>query len=54
MFSGTENVIKRGLVYPNADGYVNDYDPNVNPQTLNEHATAAYRNYHTEIVGRLK
>lgn len=53
-FLGTENAKAKGITYPNADGFVNDYNPHVNAQTLNEHATAAYRAFHTLIVGFLK
>lgn len=35
-------------------GHVDDYDEKVNPAISNEHAHAAYRFFHTHIVGQFK
>ncbi|XP_050293643.1 peroxidase-like [Anthonomus grandis grandis] len=52
IFIGTENSLKNRILYKTKD-YVNDYDPSVNPTILNEHATAAFRFFHTLIAGQL-
>ncbi|EEB11263.1 Peroxidase precursor, putative [Pediculus humanus corporis] len=50
--SGYKNLVKRGIIYnDNKYGYVDDYDENVDPSVLNEHATAAFRLFHTNIQG---
>lgn len=54
LLSGKKNAVEKGLDYPNVEGFVNDYKPEVNPQILTEHATAAFRGPHSEIVGYLK
>ncbi|XP_028040659.1 peroxidase-like isoform X1 [Bombyx mandarina] len=54
IFLGFENMVKNKLIYPGAHGYVNDYNPNVDPTILDEHATAAFRHFHTLIRGYLK
>ena len=51
---GFENMVKNKLIYPGAHGYVNDYNPGVDPSVLDEHATAAFRHFHTLIRGYLK
>jgi peroxidase len=53
--TGEENMIKNRLLYKIAPGsYVNDYDGTVDPSVLNEHATAAFRYFHSQIEGRLE
>lgn len=47
-------MVKNKLIYPGAHGYVNDYNPGVDPSVLDEHATAAFRHFHTLIRGYLK
>ncbi|XP_026318636.1 peroxidase-like isoform X2 [Hyposmocoma kahamanoa] len=54
IFLGLENMIKNKLIYPEAHGYINDYNPNVDPTILDEHATAAFRHFHTLIRGYLQ
>ncbi|XP_059053661.1 peroxidase-like [Achroia grisella] len=54
IFLGLENMVKNKLIYPGVQGYVNDYNPNVDPSVLDEHATAAFRHFHTLIRGFLK
>ncbi|KAG6441268.1 hypothetical protein O3G_MSEX001737 [Manduca sexta] len=51
---GYENMVKHKLIYPNALGYVNDYDSKVDATVFNEHATSAFRYFHTNIQGILK
>nr|XP_021196176.2 peroxidase isoform X2 [Helicoverpa armigera] len=51
---GHENMVKNKLIYPGAHGYINDYNPGVDPSVLDEHATAAFRHFHTLIRGYLK
>ncbi|VVC92575.1 unnamed protein product [Leptidea sinapis] len=41
------------LIYPGAQGYITDYNPEVDPSVLDEHATAAFRHFHTLIRGFL-
>ncbi|XP_018321308.1 peroxidase [Agrilus planipennis] len=53
LFLGLENTIQHKIVYPGAKGFVNDYDESINPSVLNEHATAAFRYFHTLIAGYL-
>lgn len=53
IFPGAENAYANKILY-NTKGYVNDYDPNVNPNVLNEHSSAAFRYFHTLIAGYLK
>ena len=52
MFPGIENAYKYSIIYDTKD-FVNDYDPFVNPSTINEHSTAAFRYFHTNIQGFL-
>lgn len=47
-------MVKNKLIYPGVHGYVNDYNPHVDPSVLDEHATAAFRHFHTLIRGYLK
>ncbi|KAL4707257.1 hypothetical protein ACJJTC_019795 [Scirpophaga incertulas] len=54
IFLGYENMVKNKLIYPGIKGYVNDYNPNVDPSVLDEHATAAFRHFHTLIRGYLR
>lgn len=42
-----------GLLF-DVPGYSHDYDPTVDPSVLNEHATAAFRYFHTNIAGFLQ
>ncbi|XP_033217521.1 peroxidase-like [Belonocnema kinseyi] len=49
---GQEDCYHRKLIYK-TQGYVNDYDPTVDPSILNEHTSAAFRSLHTTIAGRL-
>ncbi|KAJ8981333.1 hypothetical protein NQ317_015974 [Molorchus minor] len=49
---GKENLLKNNVIYQ-TEGYVDDYDENVYPGTLNEHAHAAFRFFHTQIAGEL-
>ncbi|XP_041968112.1 peroxidase-like [Aricia agestis] len=51
---GYENMVKNKLIYPGVQGYVNDYNPDVDPTVLDEHATAAFRHFHTLIRGFLQ
>ncbi|KAK9503739.1 hypothetical protein O3M35_010237 [Rhynocoris fuscipes] len=50
IFIGTKNMMRYGLLY-DTDGYVNDYREDVDPRVLNEHATAAFRYFHSAIQG---
>lgn len=55
IFLGVENMVKNRLIYQIEPGsYVNDYDPTIDPSVLNEHATAAFRYFHSQIEGRLE
>ncbi|CAG4970290.1 unnamed protein product [Parnassius apollo] len=51
---GEDNMAKNKLIYPNAKGYVNDYNPNVKAGVLKESASAAFRYFHTLIRGQLR
>lgn len=51
---GAENMVKHKLIYPDEQKYVNDYDPNINPSIINEHATAANRFFHSSVYGHLE
>lgn len=53
IFLGVENSLKNKIIY-DTTGYVNDYDPNVDPRVINEHATAAFRFFHSLIAGYLE
>ncbi|CAK1579400.1 unnamed protein product [Parnassius mnemosyne] len=51
---GFQNMVENKLIYPGVKGYVNDYNPTVDPSVLDEHATAAFRHFHTLIRGYLQ
>ncbi|XP_072950075.1 peroxidase-like isoform X2 [Epargyreus clarus] len=51
---GYENMVKNKLIYPGAKGPIKDYNPQVDPSVLDEHATAAFRTFHTLIRGHLE
>ncbi|XP_014230679.1 peroxidase [Trichogramma pretiosum] len=53
IFIGEDNAVERRVIYKPVGGWVSDYDPNVNPSTINEHSTAAFRYFHSLIAGRL-
>lgn len=46
-------MVKHGVLYK-TDGYVNDYREDVDPSVLNDHATAAFRYFHSAIQGQLQ
>ncbi|CAH0394955.1 unnamed protein product [Bemisia tabaci] len=51
---GTDNMVKFGLIQdpaPAHKDYVNDYNDHVEPNTINEHATAGFRYLHSSIQG---
>ncbi|XP_026472426.1 peroxidase-like [Ctenocephalides felis] len=50
---GVDNMVKNHLIYQQPYTFIDDYDPEVDPSVLNEHATAAFRYFHTQIAGRL-
>ncbi|KAJ8915001.1 hypothetical protein NQ315_002526 [Exocentrus adspersus] len=52
IFIGVENTLKNKIIYQ-TNNFVNDYDGSVNPTILNEHATAAFRYFHSLIAGNL-
>ncbi|KAL3277117.1 hypothetical protein HHI36_012473 [Cryptolaemus montrouzieri] len=52
IFIGLENSIRNKIIY-NTNRYVNDYKSRVDPTILNEHATAAFRYFHSAIAGGL-
>lgn len=48
-------MLKNRLIYKTEPGsYINDYDISIDPSVLNEHATAAFRYFHSQIEGRLE
>uniref|UniRef100_A0A6P7FDY3 Peroxidase-like n=1 Tax=Diabrotica virgifera virgifera TaxID=50390 RepID=A0A6P7FDY3_DIAVI len=51
-FVGVDRALESRLIWK-ADGFVDDYDEHVNPTVLNEHSTAALRNFHTLIAGKI-
>lgn len=53
IFIGLENSIRNKIIYITKD-WINDYNPKVNPTILNEHATAAFRYFHSLIAGQLE
>lgn len=50
---GRENTDRNGLTY-NTQDFTYDYKENVDPSVLNDHATAAFRFFHTNIAGFLR
>ncbi|XP_067616335.1 peroxidase isoform X4 [Eurosta solidaginis] len=53
MFLGSENMQKNRLIYKTDNNFINDFDSSIDPSILNEHATAAFRYFHSQIEGRL-
>lgn len=51
---GLQNMIKNKLIYKDVDSFVNDYDPAVDPSVYSEHASAAFRIFHSSIQGYLQ
>lgn len=52
---GRANLTRYGLIYENTLGrYVNDYNEDAKPVIFNEHATAAFRYFHSNIEGHLQ
>ncbi|XP_052891809.1 peroxidase-like [Anopheles moucheti] len=51
-FLGPAQMSQRGMLVRTRD-YVNDYTPSVNPTVLNENANAAFRYFHSSILGSL-
>ncbi|XP_050457801.1 peroxidase-like isoform X2 [Cataglyphis hispanica] len=52
IFLGTAQLYENKILY-DTKNYINDYDETVIANTLNEHANAANRYFHTNIVGHL-
>ncbi|XP_036148633.1 peroxidase [Monomorium pharaonis] len=50
IFLGIRQVYENKIIYTTQD-YVNDYDKTVNGNVLNEHSNAAFRHFHSNIVG---
>ncbi|KAK6617631.1 hypothetical protein RUM44_005219 [Polyplax serrata] len=50
---GYKNLLEHGIIYHSEHAYINDYNQHVDPSVLNEHATAAFRLFHTNIQGFL-
>lgn len=53
IFLGRRSAYNNKILYK-TNNYVNDYNPNVNPSTLNEHSNAAFRYFHSLIAGFLE
>lgn len=53
IFIGLENSLKNRILY-NTKDFVNDYSESVDPTVINEHATAAFRFFHSLIAGHLE
>nr|WIM01331.1 peroxinectin 1 transcription variant X2 [Limnephilus flavicornis] len=51
---GSGNLANNKIIFPDIQGFVNDYDSAKAPDVTNEHAHAAYRQFHTHIVGMLQ
>ncbi|XP_015832935.2 peroxidase [Tribolium castaneum] len=52
IFIGIENSLKNKIIYLSKH-FINDYRQEVDPTVLNEHATAAFRYFHSLIAGHL-
>ncbi|CAL7938615.1 unnamed protein product [Xylocopa violacea] len=52
IFLGMEATYGNQILY-DTKNYVNDYNPRVNPSTLNEHSNGAFRYFHTLVAGYL-
>ncbi|KAJ8926640.1 hypothetical protein NQ314_020974, partial [Rhamnusium bicolor] len=52
IFIGLDNSINHRIIWE-TNSFVNDYNDSVNPTVLNEHATAAFRYFHSLIAGNL-
>jgi len=50
---GRETTERNGLTY-NTQDFTYDYKEDVDPSVLNDHATAAFRFFHTNIAGFLR
>nr|CAH7767536.1 unnamed protein product [Callosobruchus chinensis] len=50
---GRKNMIHNKIIQ-DAEGYVDDYDEDIDATAFDEHGTAAFRYYHTQIAGHLK
>lgn len=53
IFIGLDNSVQNKILY-STKSFVNDYNENVDPSVLNEHATAAFRFFHSLIAGHLE
>lgn len=53
LIPGQENALKYKLIH-NTKAYVNDYNDRVEPNVLNEHATAAFRYFHSSVQGTIQ
>lgn len=52
---GRPNLRDHKLIYDNKPvKYINDYNPKIDASIYNEHGTAAYRFFHTNIRGHMK
>nr|CAH7767538.1 unnamed protein product [Callosobruchus chinensis] len=49
---GRKNMIHNKIIQ-DAEGYVDDYDEDIDATAFDEHGTAAFRYYHTQIAGHL-
>ncbi|KAJ8676078.1 hypothetical protein QAD02_011864 [Eretmocerus hayati] len=52
IFIGEENSYQRKILFK-TQGWVNDYDPNVDPSIINEFSNSAFRYFHSAIAGKL-
>ncbi|XP_017785895.1 PREDICTED: peroxidase [Nicrophorus vespilloides] len=52
IFIGADNSLKNKILF-NTKNYVDDYSEHVDPTIINEHATAAFRYFHSAIAGHL-
>lgn len=53
IFIGVTNSLKNKIVF-DTKSFIDDYDETVDPSVLNEHATAAFRFFHSLIAGHLE